>query len=107
MPAPIIPWENHNIPSEIQGELNRRKINRSFKYDGWDASTGDWSKYRGPMTPWVRFCSNGAGRPGKDAVTLDILAQEGVSTEYYDKQGFVLFGGKDFYSGYGFTKPFG
>jgi hypothetical protein len=107
MPAPIIPWEPCNIPSEIQGELNRRKINRSFKYDGWDTSTGDWSKYRGPMTPWVRFCSNGAGRPGKDTAVLDILSQEGVSTEYYDKQGFVLFGGKDFYSGYGFAKPSG
>jgi hypothetical protein len=106
MPAPIIPWEPANIPVEIQGELNRRKINRSFKYDGWDTATGDWSKYRGPMTPWVRFCSNGAGSPGKDKVTLDILSQEGVSVQYFDKQGFVLFGGKDFYSGYGFTKPF-
>jgi hypothetical protein len=95
MPAPIIPWEPCNIPSEIQGELNRRKINRSFKYDGWDTSTGDWSKYRGPMTPWVRFCSNGAGR---------VNPYEG--TEYYDRQGFVLFGGKDFYSGYGFRSPY-
>lgn len=95
MPQPIIPWEPCNIPIEIQGELNRRKINRSFKYDGWDTSTGDWSKYRGPMTPWVRFCSNGAGR---------VNPYEG--TEYYDKQGFVLFGGKDFYSGYGFRSPY-
>lgn len=95
MPQPIIPWEPCNIPSEIQGELNRRKINRSLKYDGWDTSTGDWSKYRGPMTPWVRFCSNGAGR---------VNPYEG--TEYYDRQGFVLFGGKDFYSGYGFRSPY-
>lgn len=104
MPIPIIPWEPCNIPIEIQGELNRRKINRSFKYDGWDASTGDWSKYRGPMSPWVRFCSNGAGMPGQNQSILDILIEEGTSTEYYDKQGFVLFGGKDFYSGYGFNK---
>lgn len=95
MPQPIIPWEPCNIPVEIQGELDRRKINRSFKYDGWDTATGDWSKYRGPMTPWVRFCSNGAGR---------VNPYEG--TEYYDKQGFVLFGGKDFYSGYGFRNAY-
>lgn len=105
MPSPIIPWEPANIPIELQKELNRRKINRSFQYDGWDSSTGDWSKYRGPMTPWVRFCSNGAGLPGKNKAVLDILSDKGLPAEYYDKQGFVLFGGKDFYSGYGFTKP--
>jgi hypothetical protein len=91
MPAPIIPWEPCNIPEEIQDELNRRKINRSFKYvdanDGeWNNSTGNWSKYRGPMSPWVRFCSNSDG-----------LTSVG-------KSGFVFFGGKGFYSDYGFTK---
>lgn len=93
MPAPIIPWEPCNIPEEIQAELNRRKTNRSFNYiDGakgeWDGTTGEWTKYRGPMVPWVRFCSNGAGRAGKDGRE--------------DKQGFVLSGGKSFYNGYGF-----
>lgn len=104
MPQSIIPYQPCNIPIEIQQELNRRKTNRSFKYDGWDSGTGDWSKYKGPMTPWVRFCSNGAGRPGRNVTTKYILSQEGVSTEYYDKQGFVLFGGKNFYDGYGFSK---
>lgn len=93
MAAPLIPWEPSNFPEEIQAELNRRKINRSLKYiaadqGGWENETGDWSKYRGPMVPWVRCCSNGKGREtGPDA----------------GKEGFVFFGGKDFYSGYGFN----
>jgi hypothetical protein len=91
MPAPVIPWEPCNIPEEIQDELNRRKINRSFKYvdinDGnWQNKTGEWSKYRGPMVPWVRLCSNSEG-PKK-----------------LGKPGFVFFGGKGFYDDYGFTK---
>lgn len=91
MPAPIVPWEPCNIPEEIQDELNRRKINRSFKYveanDGeWGKSTGNWSKYRGPTSPWVRFCSNSDGRPS------------------LNKPGFIFYGGKGFYSDYGFNK---
>ena len=75
----------------MQDELNRRKINRSFKYvdandGGWENSTGNWSKYRGPMSPWVRFCSNSDG-PTR-----------------VRKPGFVFFGGKGFYADYGFTK---
>lgn len=93
MAAPLIPWEPCNFPDEIQAELNRRKINRSLKYiaadqGDWENETGDWSKYRGPMVPWVRCCSNGKGRQtGPDA----------------GKEGFIFFGGKDFYSGYGFN----
>jgi hypothetical protein len=91
MPAPVIPWEPCNVPEELQDELNRRKINRSFNYidatDGeWGSSTGKWSKYRGPMTPWVRLCSNSDGK------------------KEINKSGFILFGGKGFYSDYGFTK---
>lgn len=90
MPAPIVPWMPSNIPSEIQSELNRRKVNRSFKYvanskASWDSSTGDWNKYKGPMTSWVRVCSNGAGHPA------------------IQKERFVLNGGKGFYQTYGFT----
>jgi hypothetical protein len=102
MATPLIPWEPCNIPEEIQTELDRRRVNRSFEYvspeqGGWentDGKDGDWTKYRGPMSPWVRFCSNGAGKPNP---------YEG--SEYFDKQGFVLFGGKDFYSSYGFLNP--
>lgn len=96
MPAPIIPWEPCNIPDELQEELKRRKINRSFKYveanDGeWGSSTGKWSKYRGPMSPWVRFCSNSNGLTNPWSGDPD-------------KPGFVFFGGKGFYADYGFTK---
>jgi len=95
MPAPIIPWEPCNIPEEIQDEFNRRKKNRSLKYvpsthGNWDSSTGDWSKYNGPMSPWVRFCSNSRGR-------------ENPQSGKFDKEGFVFYGGKGFYQDYGFT----
>ena len=91
MPAPVIPWEPCNIPEEIQDEFNRRKKNRSLRYvqstqGNWDSQTGDWSKYRGPMVPWVRLCSNSKGAKGS-----------------VGKEGFVLFGGKGFYNDYGFT----
>jgi len=95
MPAPIIPWQPSNIPIELQTELNRRKINRSFKYvqnqqASWDAETGDWKEYRGPMVSWIRFCSNGAGHP--------------LVTGSYgeNKERFVLYSGKGFYQSYGF-----
>ena len=96
MPAPIVPWEPCNIPEEIQDEFNRRKVNRSLRYVAaekgeWGSSNGDWSKYRGPMSPWVRFCSNSKGK-------------ENPGSGDFDKQGFVFFGGKGFYSDYGFTK---
>lgn len=103
MSIPLIPWEPSNIPDSIQEELNRRKTNRGFKdyisphLGEWDINTGDWSKYKGPMMPWVRFCSNSAGLLNKDKSTID--------KKVYDKQGFVFYGGKDFYKTYGFPKP--
>jgi hypothetical protein len=99
MPAPIIPWQPSNIPGEIQSELNRRKINRSYKFiqntqANWDkGSGGDWNSYRGPMTSWIRFCSNGAGHP---LVTNEFGGR---------KERFVLYSGKGFYQSYGFQPP--
>jgi len=85
MAAPLIPWEPCNIPEEIQEELNRRKTVRSFNYVDW--KSGDPNRYKGPMTPWIRCCSNGRGREtGPDS----------------NKHGFIFYGGKDFYKGYGF-----
>ena len=100
MPAPIVPYEPCNIPEELQGELDRRKINRSFRFiEGnkgeWNSTNGEWTKYRGPMSPWVRFCSNGYGRE---------LLDDGVTKNPTPKPGFVFFGGKNFYNGYGFVK---
>jgi len=95
MPAPIVPWQPGNIPSEIQSELNRRKKNRSFNYinnaqAGWDKESGDWLKYKGPITSWIRVCSNSAGDLTKDAA--DRIPR------------FVLHGGKGFYQTYGFEQ---
>lgn len=100
MATPLIPWEPCNIPEELQGELNRRKINRSFRFvEGtkgeWSNTDGEWTKYRGPMTPWVRFCSNGYGRE---------FENDGVTKIKDPKPGFIFFGGKNFYNGYGFVK---
>lgn len=96
MPAPIIFWSPSNIPIEIQSELERRRVNRSFSFvsnqtANWDKNTGDWNTYRGPMVSWVRVCSNGYGPRHKDTTK--------------DKPRFVLYGGKGFYETYGFSKP--
>ena len=50
MPAPYVPWETCNISDEIQSELNRRKVNRSFNYikaeqGGWGGTTGEFTQY--------------------------------------------------------------
>jgi len=97
MPAPIVPWQPCNIPQEIQEELNRRKINRSYKFvqneqANWDidsSGNSSWKSYRGPMVSWVRLCSNGAGHPKTKP----------------PKERFVLFSGKGFYQTYGFKPP--
>lgn len=90
MPAAIIPWMPSNVPLEIQQELDRRKKVKNFNYvsnqkAGWNDKNGDWSSYKGPMTQWVRMCSNSAGHPS------------------INKPRFVFYGGKNFYDTYGFT----
>lgn len=92
MPAPIVPFLPSNFPSEIQSELNRRKTNRSFNFIGndranWDKDSGDWNTYKGPMTSWIRVCSNGKGHP------------------LVKKERFILHSGKGFYQTYGFQPP--
>jgi hypothetical protein len=94
MPQAIIPWEPGNIPSEIQDELNRRRANRGLKFSSNDNFNDPIDSYKGPMSTWVRFCSNGAGISSKDS---------SKGSEKYDKSGFVLYGGKNFYTTYGFS----
>ena len=106
IPAPIIPWQPSTFPDAIVEELNRRKVNRSFKYinesGGVWGKDGEWSKYKGPMTPWVRFCSNGVGREWEKY--RDKQTGERIPLQTGIKKGFVLFGGKNFYNEYGFVK---
>ena len=109
MPAPLIPWCPSNLPIEIQNELNRRKVNRSFRFVdnnvGWDPATKDWKNYKGPMSSWVRACSNGAGFPKAiKAGELGFPNGRQQHPRYTGKERFVLHGGKDFYSSYGY-KP--
>lgn len=89
---PLIPWSTCNIPAELQLELNRRKKNYGLNYvgnEGWSSNGGDWENYRGPMTSWVRVCSNSEG-------LKDI-----------NKVGFVFYGGTSFENTYGFYKSNG
>jgi hypothetical protein len=96
MAIPLIPWEPHVFPKEIQTELRRRAINRGFNpVNGanttWAHNTddgGEWNAYRGPMTSWIRVCSNGAG----------------LETRRPLMEGFVFYGGKDFYTSYGINR---
>lgn len=96
MSIPLIPWECHVFPKEIQAELRRRAINRSFNpIDGgvttWTHNKDDgseWNAYKGPMTAWVRLCSNGVG----------------LETRVPLMEGFVMHGGKNFYDSYGFNR---
>ena len=102
MGSSIIPWQTSNIASEIQNELNRRKVNRSFKYvqnsrANWDKD-GDWNSYRGPMVSWIRACSNGAGHP-------EVHETGSGGGPIYRKERFVLYSGKGFYNTYGFGPP--
>ena len=101
MSSPIIPWLPSNIPAEIQQELNRRKTARGLNFTSntvasWDKDTGDWNKYKGPMSAWARVCSNGWGVPTPDTAHLSFRNQK------FDFPGMVLYSGEEFYTTYGF-----
>lgn len=113
----IIPWEPCVFEPPIAKELDRRKSSRSFNYveasqGGWDSEnvgTGEWRDYKGPMSPWVRFCSNSVGPEFQTDPDGKYIMKEGKRLPLENggkKPGFVLFGGKEFYTGYGF-KPSG
>lgn len=95
MPLSLVPWEPHCWDPALQSELNRRRVNRGFNFIkssdvSWKDDNDQWNQYRGPMTAWVRVCSNGVGLESR--VPL--------------REGFVFYGGKDFYTGYGFNSGF-
>jgi len=95
MPAAPIPWEPSNVPTELQDELDRRRRNISLDFVKSEGSWkgGDWQKYKGPMTAWIRVCSNGRGR-----ATFTNTA--GEEKDFLAKR-FVFFGGKDYQSIFG------
>lgn len=93
------PWIPRPIPRWLIKELNRRRNDTGISYvngmkSGWDAS-GEWNQYKGPMTPWVRFCSNGDGKS-------KFLKSLKGSKNAYD--GFVLYGGNGANDTFGLTK---
>jgi len=98
---PIQFWTPNNFPSQIKSELLRRENNRGFNYivdtkGTWNDSTGEWTQYKGPMSPWLRFTSNGNGQ--------EIDAKGNFLMPPQFAPGFILVGGKDFYQTYGFDK---
>jgi hypothetical protein len=96
------PWMPKPIPQWLARELARRKNDIGMSYiknagaDGtnWD-ETGNWNTYKGPMTPWVRMCSNGNGKPN---------VKGAVKSTTEPKDGFILYGGVGFDDAYGFGK---
>ena len=99
MATPLIPWEPSHVPLEIQQEIDRRRQNISLNFEkpttGWES--GDWKKYKGPMAAWARVCSNGAGPT--------TIGSDGTAHPIHPR--FVLFGGKEFISTYGFKTTSG
>lgn len=97
------PWVPRPIPNWLMSELTRRKKDFGIDFtanvpkSNWDLN-GNWNEYKGPMTPWVRVCSNGNGqskflKPFKSGTTT-VNKQNG---------GFVLYGGQGFKDTFGIT----
>jgi len=84
------PWAPHPIPSWVIKEFTRRQKDIGINYPQsitW-GDNGTWQEYKGPMTAWVRFFSNGTGKVNSKST-------------YPAKNGFILQGG------YGFDKSYG
>ena len=88
------PWIPRPIPSWLIKELVRRGDDIGINYtktSGWDDG-GNWNNYKGPLTPWVRVCSNGTG-------LSKFLKPYKNGKDKYD--GFVLYGGQNFTDTFG------
>lgn len=104
-------WEVQNIPVALIRELRRRKnsnnIGMNFPTPGNpSAVTYDFfnnhSKYKGPMTPWVRIFSNGTGLASNGLVPRsELLDPYGDNAEY---DGFVMMRGEGFYDAFGYKQ---
>ena len=89
------PWVPRPFPSWLIQELNRRRDDIGINYvknaQGTWNDNGNWNTYKGPMMPWVRFCSNGDGK------SKFLAAFKGNTIN----KGFVLYGGNGFEDVYG------
>jgi len=108
----IIPWEPSHVPMELQEELARRRQNISLNYSPIKTSwqNGDWKKYTGPMSAWIRVCSNGRGRPEYDIQPTPTARPASSDQEFqfhpdvFRHKRFIFSSGKDFESTYGFKR---
>jgi len=106
-------WEIQNIPTEMVRELRRRSnsnnigmnipnpfVNATFDFQN------NHSKYKGPVTPWIRVFSNGTGQIANGYIPRSgYLNKSGYSdpnnTKPYD--GYILKGGDGFYDAFGYN----
>jgi hypothetical protein len=89
------PWIPRSLPTWLMKELTRRKSDFGINYisntqSGWDEN-GSWNQYKGPMTPWVRVCSNGTG--------VNKFLKPFANNPKRD--GFVFYGGQGFKDTFG------
>ena len=106
-------WEIQNIPTEMVRELRRRNntnnigmnipnpfVNATFDFQN------NHSKYKGPMTPWIRVFSNGTGQIANGFVPRSgYLSKENYQDPNNSKPyaGFILKGGDGFYDAFGYN----
>ncbi len=88
------PWIPRHIPVEIREELARRSTDIGIEYKpngtAWYDDHKTWDKYKGPLTSWVRVCSNGAGVNLFNKATLE-----------NKRDGFIMYGGDGFHNTFG------
>lgn len=92
-------WIPQPIPNWIVKELTRRRNDFGINYKknsdagsaNWDVD-GNWNEYRGPMSPWVRLCSNGDGQKKQKSPNL---------SSQKPSDGFVMYGGQGFKDTFG------
>ena len=106
-------WEIQNIPTEMVRELRRRNntnnigmqipnpfVNATFDF------ANNHSKYKGPMTPWVRIFSSGTGQISNGLVPRSAYLNKSGGQSPNDSNpydGFILKGGDGFYDAFGYN----
>lgn len=106
-------WEIQNIPTEMVRELRRRSntnnigmnIPNPFSNATFDFQNNH-SKYKGPMTPWIRVFSNGTGQISNGFVPRSgYLNKQNYSDPNNTKpyEGYILKGGDGFYDAFGYN----